>query len=90
MIDKLHFIHEKAQQNIGRVCPLCGGYMADGIATLPFVIDGRVVVVKDVAAEICGDCGEAFMNGKVTDIVVERVRNAVKNGNELSLISMAV
>jgi YgiT-type zinc finger domain-containing protein len=49
------------------ICAVCGGSLADGIATLPFVRDERVVVVRGVPAEICGDCGEAYLAGEVVD-----------------------
>ena len=68
-------------------CPLCGGKMREGLATLPFVAKGSVVVVKDVTAEVCEDCGEAFLSGHATDAVTELLQNAVKSGVELSLIT---
>ena len=33
-------------------CPLCGGEMNDGIATLPFLMGAKVAVIKNVPAEI--------------------------------------
>lgn len=54
-----------------KVCPTCGGYLQPGLATIPFILDNDVIIViKNVPAEICGDCHEAFMVGKVTDQVL--------------------
>ena len=50
-------------------CPLCGGGMSDGITATPFLIGKKVIVIKDVPAEICGDCGEAYMKSSVVDRV---------------------
>ena len=72
-----------------KVCPLCGGHLSEGIATLPFVIKGRVVVVKDVISEVCNECGEAFLSGKATDAVTSLLQNAVKSGAELSLVTFS-
>jgi YgiT-type zinc finger domain-containing protein len=46
-------------------CPLCGGAMEDGITTLPFLIAEKVVMMRNVPAEICADCGEAYMKSHV-------------------------
>jgi YgiT-type zinc finger domain-containing protein len=47
-------------------CPVCGGVLEEGKATIPYVLkDDTVVVVKHVPAEICADCHETFTAGKV-------------------------
>lgn len=48
-------------------CPLCGGRLYQGRATIPFLLRNGVVVVKDVPAEICRSCHEPFVIGEVTD-----------------------
>jgi YgiT-type zinc finger domain-containing protein len=57
-------------KNKGR-CPLCGGALTPHQkATIPFVLDNRVVVIKDVPAEVCGSCREPYLTGQVTDQVM--------------------
>lgn len=48
-------------------CPICGGRMSAGLATVPFVLKDAVVVLKEVPAEVCQRCREPFMNGRVID-----------------------
>ncbi len=48
-------------------CPLCGGRMKVGEATIPFMFPDTVVLVKDVPAQVCNSCHEPYMTGKVTD-----------------------
>jgi YgiT-type zinc finger domain-containing protein len=50
-----------------KICPLCGGKLNEGLANLPFIEESRVLVVKEVPAEICEECGEAYLTGKVVD-----------------------
>ena len=57
----------KQEKNNTKRCPLCGGDMADGSTAIPFFIDEKIIVVKDVPAEICSDCGEACMKSFVVD-----------------------
>ena len=69
-------------------CPMCNGLLRDQRATVPFVIKDRVVVVKNVPAEVCEECGEAFLSGSVTDAVTQLVRTANQAGAELTVLSL--
>ncbi len=59
----------KEENNKAKKCPLCDGGMHDGTTAAPFFINDRVIVIKDVPAEVCGDCGEAYMKSSVVDRV---------------------
>ena len=51
-------------------CPLCGGRLRPGQATVPFLFPDTVVLIKGVPAEICSSCHEPYTTGKVTDWIV--------------------
>ncbi len=59
----------RPEESKTKKCPLCGGEMQDGITTIPFLINEKVIVIKDVPAEICADCGEAYLKSSVVDKV---------------------
>lgn len=81
--EKQAFIH----QNDAR-CPICGGTLKTGEATVPYVLQqDMVVVVKNVPAIICTDCREPFMSGKVTDRIVEMLEQLKSLGSEISVVS---
>jgi YgiT-type zinc finger domain-containing protein len=72
----------------GNRCPVCGGTLAPGEATIPYVLkDGSVVVIKHVPAHICGDCREAFTSGNVTDQIVAMVQQLKNLHSEVSVLS---
>lgn len=60
-------------------CPLCKGEMTAGTTILPYDFgDGRVVVVLNVPALICEQCGEEFVELAVTrnvERIIDRVRS---------------
>jgi YgiT-type zinc finger domain-containing protein len=63
-----------SEQDANRtVCAVCGGQLAAGYATIPFVRGDRVVTIREVPAEVCGDCGEAYMTGTVVDHIQKLV-----------------
>lgn len=68
-------------------CPLCSGRLASGLATIPFLLKGIVVVVKDVPARICEECDEPFLDGRATDAVVELLGNLQSLHVEVSVVS---
>jgi YgiT-type zinc finger domain-containing protein len=67
-------------------CPLCGGELAEGITTIPFLIGEKVAVVKNVPAEICSDCGEAYMKSSVTGKVESLLDRLEELGYEMTVI----
>ena len=70
------------------ICPTCGGQLHTGVATIPFLLsEEKVIVIKGVPSETCGDCHEPFMSGKVTDDVMALLSQLKRLGSEVSVVS---
>jgi YgiT-type zinc finger domain-containing protein len=76
----------KKENQENRICPLCGGLMSDGLTTLPSLMEERIVVIKDVPAEICGDCGEAYLSSSVARKVESLLDKVEELQSEMSVI----
>jgi YgiT-type zinc finger domain-containing protein len=76
----------KEEKDSIRRCPLCGGTMEEGITTLPFLIAEKVIVVKNVPAEICSDCGEAYMKSQVAGIIEDILDRLEDLQSEVSIV----
>jgi YgiT-type zinc finger domain-containing protein len=75
-------------ENKKGLCPLCGGRLvANQRATIPFVLGKVVVVVKDVPAEVCRNCGEPFLSGVATDRLLKLLERFVQLPVEVSVTS---
>ncbi|MBM4431693.1 MAG: type II toxin-antitoxin system MqsA family antitoxin [Chloroflexi bacterium] len=70
-------------------CPLCGGLLGPGVATIPFLFPDTVVLIKDVPAEICGSCHEPYMAGRVTDKITNLLNRLRAFRAEVSIISFS-
>jgi len=70
----------------GSLCPLCGGRLRPGLATIPFVLGETVIVVKGVPAEICGNCHEPFTAGRVTDTITTLLAQLHTVNTEVSVV----
>lgn len=68
-------------------CSLCGGRLKEGTATVPFVLGDLVVVVRDVPAQVCKNCHEPYMSGKVTDKLTSLVNQLRALGGEVMVVS---
>ncbi len=76
----------RKENNNSKKCPLCGGGISDGTTATPFFIDERIIVVKDVPAEVCGDCGEAYMKSSVVDRVESLLDRLEDLHSEVSIV----
>lgn len=68
-------------------CYFCSGRLSSGLATLPFVVDSNVVIIKQVPAEICSQCGEAILSSEVAQEVDRLLKQARQSGFEVSILT---
>jgi YgiT-type zinc finger domain-containing protein len=67
-------------------CPLCGGEMFEGIATIPFLSGDQVAIIKNIPAEICSDCGEAYMKSSIVGNIESLLDRLEALGAEVSVV----
>ncbi len=48
-----------------------------------------VVVIREVPADVCRQCGEAFLSTEVAQIVSDRADEAVRKGAEVEIVRFA-
>ena len=70
-----------------KLCPLCGGQLSVGLATIPFVLGNTVAVIKQVPAEVCDACGEPFLHAEATDVVSSLLEKALASSAEVSVMT---
>ncbi|MBO4320966.1 MAG: type II toxin-antitoxin system MqsA family antitoxin [Treponema sp.] len=58
-------------------CFFCKGNLVDGTTTFMTEIDGCAVIVKNVPAKICSQCGEASFSDEVAK-KLERIINSLR------------
>jgi len=71
-------------------CVICKqGETHPGRATVPMQRGEATVVVKDVPAEVCENCGEFYLDEKVTKKLMKAAEQALKGGAEVEVIRFA-
>ena len=68
-------------------CPVCGGDVKKGTTNLPVEIEGGVLFIKGVPADVCDQCEEVFIPDKTVSLVEKIVARARDMKVELEVIS---
>ena len=71
-------------------CVLCRhGDTLPGRVTVTLQRGGTTVIVRDVPADVCENCGEYYLSEKVTEQLLARSEQAVKSGAEVEILRFA-
>lgn len=71
-------------------CPRCGGSRAPGKATFTAEFGFGVVVVRNVKATVCDQCGEEWIAPDVARRLEEIVERARKERHQVEVLEMPV
>jgi len=70
-------------------CAVCKiGETKPGEVTLLLERGESIIIIKDVPAHICENCGERYFDADVTREVMQRAEEAVQKGAELEVLRM--
>jgi len=70
-------------------CVICkNGKTRKGKATVTLERNSTVVVIKEVPAQVCQNCGEYYLDEEMAKEVLKRAEQSVKNGSEIEIIKM--
>ena len=70
-------------------CVICKtGTTVKGKTNTMFERDGNFIIVIDIPADICTQCGEAYFDEKTTAELLRTTNEALNNGAELEVIKL--
>ncbi len=71
-------------------CQLCkNGTTTNGRVTVTLERGNTVVVIKNVPAEICENCGEYYLDEETTYKILAKAENASLNNAEVEILQYA-
>lgn len=71
-------------------CVVCKhGDMKEGKATVTLERGGTTVIIRDVPALVCENCGEYYLSEEVTAKVMQIAEESVKRGVEIEVLRFA-
>lgn len=71
-------------------CMLCReGETRPGKVTVTLEREGAVIVIKEVPAEVCNNCGEYYLSEEITREVLRLAEAGIEKGVEVEVIRFA-
>ena len=70
------------------LCPLCGGSKKSGKTTFSADLGNGVVVVRNVPASVCDQCGEAWIGAETAKKLEEATRDARNKGAQVEVVAL--
>jgi len=72
-------------------CVICKtGRTAAGSTTVTLERSGFTMVTKGVGAQVCSDCGEAYVDQRTTRRLLKAAEKAVRSGAQVEVCQYAV
>ena len=72
-------------------CILCKvGTTKKGKVTITLERNGSIVLIKDVPAEVCTNCGHYYLSEEIARLVIEKGNIAIESGAELEIFKLQV
>jgi YgiT-type zinc finger domain-containing protein len=68
-------------------CVLCKGDLVQGRVNHIVDLDGHIIIIKDVPAKVCKQCGEYFFENDIALKVEKIVEEARKNKAKIVVIN---
>jgi len=73
----------------GPVCPLCGGTRGQGTTTFTADLGFGVVVVRNVPAQVCSQCGADWIEDKTAERIECLVAEARKRRTQVEVTALS-
>ena len=71
-------------------CVICKhGNTGGGTVTVTLARGESTIIFKEVPAEVCDNCGEYYLSDSITEKLLSRADEAVKNGAEVEILRFA-
>ncbi len=68
------------------LCPVCGGEKTDGSTSFTVDFSKGIVVVRDVPAAVCNQCGEEWISDETAKKLEEITTQAKKQNQEIFMV----
>jgi YgiT-type zinc finger domain-containing protein len=70
------------------LCPLCGGSKKPGTTTYSVELGFGVVVVRNVPATVCAQCGEEWIDSDTAQRLEHIAREAASKQHQVEIIAL--
>ena len=76
------------KKNNNTLCALCGGIKKKSTTTFTADIDSGVIVVRNVPAMVCSQCGEEWIDNKTARLMESITADAKKKHCQFEVVAL--
>ncbi len=70
-------------------CVICkNGITKKGKVTVTLERTGSIIVIKEVPADVCNNCGEYYLNAEITKEVLKKAEDSYNKGTEIEITKL--
>ncbi len=70
-------------------CVICkNGVTKKGKVTVTLERAGSIIVIKEVLADVCNNCGEYYLNAETTKEVLKKAEDSYNKGTEIEVTKL--
>ncbi len=70
-------------------CVICKtGECVPGVTNFTHIIEGKLIVVKNVKANICQNCNEAYFDEEAVQYIQQKINEALKSHETVELFNV--
>jgi YgiT-type zinc finger domain-containing protein len=70
-------------------CVICKtGDCLPGVSNFTHIASNKLVLVKNVKATVCNNCGEAYFDTEAVNYIQQKTKEAIKNNEDVELFSV--
>ncbi len=66
-------------------CSFCGGPVQEELVTVVRLHKGRIIVIEDVPAGVCQQCGERYYRGPVVEDIEQLMNEPCPSAREVTV-----
>lgn len=71
-------------------CVICkNGTTDEGVVTVTLERNSSIIIIKNVPADVCDNCGEYYLNDDVAETVLRIAEKATENNPEVEILQYA-
>lgn len=71
-------------------CVICkNGTTSEGLVTVTLQRNTSIIIIKNVPADVCVNCGEYYLNEDVAGSVLRNAEKATENNPEVEVLQYA-
>jgi YgiT-type zinc finger domain-containing protein len=70
-------------------CVICkNGKIGNGKVSVTLERNNSIVVVKDVAAQVCNNCGHYYLSDSIAEMVFALANESIERGTEVEVLRL--